>query len=282
MLKVVQSIKGNRGSGVGGGRPVLAAAIAFVGHVALAIPVLPIWQAVPHISAGDPPPSIAIEIVSNGDAPSSMASVDPANNKFTLLEEKDATERPTLDNSSEIPPALAAPDLNVKEGITSSVLKRKAVESAKPQRKKMMATRVNPVERVAEFEPTSRTEVKNSVQTNAYETSSDESLYTFGHGGDITALSSEWKSRLLSHLERYKRYPEAAKNRREEGSALVGFTLDREGHVLTFYLARSSGSNELDDAAQAMVERASPVPSLPDDVIGQTVQLTVPVRFSIR
>lgn len=90
--------------------------------------------------------------------------------------------------------------------------------------------------------------------------------------GDAT----RWKSRVVAHLERRKRYPSAARARGEEGTVLVAFRIDGGGRVLSASLARSSGYSALDEAALAMVERASPVPAPPAGV-GTT--LTAPVRF---
>ncbi|WP_439925939.1 energy transducer TonB [Nitrobacter sp. JJSN] len=63
----------------------------------------------------------------------------------------------------------------------------------------------------------------------------------------------------MSHLDRYKRYPNAARAQRVEGTALLSFEMDRGGRVLTYYLVRSSGWPELDDEVLAMIERASPL-----------------------
>lgn len=92
-------------------------------------------------------------------------------------------------------------------------------------------------------------------------------------------VSSTWKVRLMSHLDRYKRYPEAARARRVEGTALLSFGMDRDGRVLGYYIVRSSGCPELDDEVLAMIERASPLPPAPPQVRQQIVQLVVPVRF---
>lgn len=100
--------------------------------------------------------------------------------------------------------------------------------------------------------------------------------------GTTTAPSdvpSTWKVRLMSHLDRYKRYPEAARARRVEGTALLSFGMDRDGRVLGYYIVRSSGCPELDDEVLAMIERASPLPPAPPVVRQQIVQLVVPVRF---
>ncbi len=88
--------------------------------------------------------------------------------------------------------------------------------------------------------------------------------------------SSRWKARVVAHLERRKRYPAAARARGEEGTVLVAFRIDSGGRVLSASLARSSGHSALDEAALAMVTRASPVPAPPE---GTGTTLTAPVRF---
>jgi periplasmic protein TonB len=94
-------------------------------------------------------------------------------------------------------------------------------------------------------------------------------------------VPSSWKVRLLSHLDRCKRYPDAARARRAEGTALLSFGMDRDGRVLGFYLVRSSGYSELDDEVLAMIERASPLPPAPPEMREQVVQLVVPIRFRL-
>ena len=90
------------------------------------------------------------------------------------------------------------------------------------------------------------------------------------------ADSANWKAKVVAHLERRKRYPAAARRNGEQGTVLVSFRIDGGGRVLSTRLARSSGSALLDDAAIAMVERASPVPAPPP---GAALSLTAPVRF---
>ena len=95
------------------------------------------------------------------------------------------------------------------------------------------------------------------------------------------ALPASWQARLVAHLERHRRYPQAARASGRQGVVHLRFTIDRSGTVLGQQIARSSGAADLDAAAIAMVRRASPVPSLPDDAPA-TVSLTVPVRFEVR
>lgn len=95
------------------------------------------------------------------------------------------------------------------------------------------------------------------------------------------ALPASWQARLVAHLERHRRYPQPARASGRQGVVHLRFTIDRSGTVLGQQIARSSGAADLDEAAIAMVRRASPVPSLPVDAPA-TVSLTVPVRFEVR
>jgi periplasmic protein TonB len=103
-----------------------------------------------------------------------------------------------------------------------------------------------------------------------------------GTGTPASQIPSNWKANLLAQLEHQKRYPADAQARREEGTALLSFGIDRDGNVLGYFLARSSGYADLDDEVLAMIQRASPLPPVPPEVHDKIVQLVVPVRFSVR
>ncbi len=91
-----------------------------------------------------------------------------------------------------------------------------------------------------------------------------------------------WQGRLLGQLQRAERYPDAARQAGQDGVALVGFTMDRAGQVLAVRLVRSSGSPALDGEAVAVVRRAGPLPAPPPEMPGQTLTLTVPIRFTLQ
>ena len=74
--------------------------------------------------------------------------------------------------------------------------------------------------------------------------------------------------------------PDLARTHGAQGVAAVTFTMDRGGRVLSVGLVRSSNSALLDDEAVALVHRAEPLPSLPDEVPGSTITLTVPISFA--
>ncbi|HFZ1425363.1 energy transducer TonB [Serratia marcescens] len=92
-----------------------------------------------------------------------------------------------------------------------------------------------------------------------------------------------WRSRINGRLNRFKRYPKDALRLKRQGVGQVRFTLDRQGHVLAVTLVSSAGLPSLDREIQALVKRASPLPTPPADAyVNDTVELTLPIDFSLR
>jgi periplasmic protein TonB len=100
--------------------------------------------------------------------------------------------------------------------------------------------------------------------------------------GGSPAVAPSWEAALLKHLQSYKRYPRSAQARGEQGVALLHFKIDRNGRVLARHILRSSGSAVLDDEVLAMIERAQPLPAFPASMTQNELDLTVPIRFSLR
>jgi protein TonB len=90
-----------------------------------------------------------------------------------------------------------------------------------------------------------------------------------------------WNSAISAALERAKRYPADARSRGDQGTAVVSFSIDRSGRVLSSRIARSSGSSALDQETLATVARAS-LPPAPAEHPGARFSFSVPIRFNIR
>jgi protein TonB len=91
-----------------------------------------------------------------------------------------------------------------------------------------------------------------------------------------------WQSALAAHLERFKRYPTAARARHEQGVVRVAFTIDHEGHLLHSEIVQSSGSPPLDQETLDMLSRAQPMPKPPGNTPDSALSFIVPIRFNIR
>jgi len=90
-----------------------------------------------------------------------------------------------------------------------------------------------------------------------------------------------WQGHVLARLGKFRRYPTGARNRHEEGVPYIRFTMDRNGMVLSSTLERSSGFADLDREAVRLPKRAQPLPKPPPAVVGDTIELVVPVEFVI-
>ncbi len=87
---------------------------------------------------------------------------------------------------------------------------------------------------------------------------------------------------LLRHLERHKRYPSEAQRARHEGVTYVRFIMSRDGRVLSARLDRPSGFAALDQEGLELLQRAQPLPSLPQDQPGESLEIVVPVQFFVK
>ena len=98
-----------------------------------------------------------------------------------------------------------------------------------------------------------------------------------GKSGD----SSSYFSELIAWLNRYKDYPAAVKKRKQQGVVVVAFTINRAGEVLGADVQQSSGYPLLDRAALDMLDRASPLPPMPESLPRERLNLAVPVEYSL-
>jgi len=101
-------------------------------------------------------------------------------------------------------------------------------------------------------------------------------------GGGLPGSSRDYAATVLAWLERHKEYPRRARLRRQEGRAMLYFVVDRGGAVLEYRLQSSSNHPALDDEVLAMIERAKPLPPMPDDMDRDRLEMIVPVEFFLR
>jgi protein TonB len=101
-----------------------------------------------------------------------------------------------------------------------------------------------------------------------------------GIGGTHEGPGDDYLERVRRWLARYKQYPEAAKEAKQEGRVVISFKLRADGTVLEPRVERSSGFPLLDAAAIEMLQRASPVPPPPIDPTGRG-PVELPVTYSL-
>jgi periplasmic protein TonB len=101
-----------------------------------------------------------------------------------------------------------------------------------------------------------------------------------GSAAAAARAQARWEKALVSHLNRFKRYPDVARARSSQGDVAVQFTIDGMGRLVASRVVRSSGSSVLDEEALAVLQRASPLPAPPAQIT--TFDLTLPIQFRLR
>lgn len=95
-----------------------------------------------------------------------------------------------------------------------------------------------------------------------------------------TNVSDAYRSALSAWLERHKKYPAAARQRGEQGSAVLQFRVDREGRIVHFALARSTGYAELDRAVHELMQGPR-LPPFPASMTQAEIEIAVTIRFNL-
>jgi protein TonB len=93
-------------------------------------------------------------------------------------------------------------------------------------------------------------------------------------------IGADWRNELGAWLQAHKQYPDAARERGDEGRAVIRFTVSRDGRVLSYSLVSSSGSASLDEAAQDMF-RGATLPPFPASMGESEITVTVPIHFTL-
>ncbi len=146
----------------------------------------------------------------------------------------------------------------------------------KPEPPEIVVLQPSPIAAVAE-PPVNQAKAAEPVP----QTTAPKSLPAPPANHASSSTETTWEALLLAHLEKHRRYPAAARARREQGIAHVMFRMNRQGQLLSASIARSSGSAALDRAALDTLRRAQPLPPIPADK-PDPLELSVPVEFFVK
>jgi protein TonB len=94
-------------------------------------------------------------------------------------------------------------------------------------------------------------------------------------------VDRSWMALMAKQLQRFKSYPSGARARNEEGVAILAFTLDRDGHVVSWQIVSSTGHPDLDAEIGTMIARAQPLPAFPGSMTQAQAEFIVNVHFSL-
>lgn len=93
-------------------------------------------------------------------------------------------------------------------------------------------------------------------------------------------ISPDYRAMLSGWLESHKRYPEDARQRGEEGRAILRFRVDRSGRVIDYAVVSSTGYADLDAAVENMM-RGAVLPPFPPSMREPEIEVSVTIRFGL-
>ena len=90
----------------------------------------------------------------------------------------------------------------------------------------------------------------------------------------------EWHKQIYTQLMSNTRFPPAARG--QTGTAKVGFVLDRQGKLVSHWLAESTGNRVLDEESLAVLERTKSFPMPPPGLKEDHLTLAIPFDYRPR
>jgi protein TonB len=245
----------------------LAAAIVCAAHFGLMAAYLLIPAAEPEGAAFSP--AVIVELAPLPVAPASPDDLAPGPNML----EAQPTPVPPEQVEPEVAPPM--PKMEAPAEVTLPLPEPKALEKKPEEKPDTQKAEIKPVQ---ENTPAPRT---TAAPRSEQHTAATPQAPSPGSAASRAAIAN-WRDLVLARLQQNKRYPAGAEARREQGVATLSFSVDRNGRVLARSITRSSGSAVLDEEVLAMVQRAQPLPAFPPAMTQNSVNLIVPIRFSLR
>ncbi|GEM_PF-570488 len=92
---------------------------------------------------------------------------------------------------------------------------------------------------------------------------------------------AQYRSEILNLTYKNAQYPKRAMSFKQEGIVIVRVRLDRTGDVLDMLETTSSDYKLLNNAALKAVRKTAPFPAVPDDVLGDIVEISLPFSFKL-
>jgi protein TonB len=101
-------------------------------------------------------------------------------------------------------------------------------------------------------------------------------------GGTAGCLDAAWMRAVSERVSQFFYYPSEALAVRKTGVAMVHFGVRRNGQIDRLEIRRSSGDAGLDRAAIDILQKAQPLPPIPDRMHTDRVDGELPINFGVR
>ena len=228
------------------------------------------------VSRPEPPPSAEPElVVSEAEQATTVAPVEPE-----TIEPTEAEPPPPEVTATEPEPIPAPEPPPEPEPIPEPEPppEPKAEPPPEPEPPEQAVEPQPPV--TAQAPPPDQQAMLDQQPTRGSASSGNTSRNQSGAGDP--ELRADYFAELRTWLEQHKQYPYMAQRMRQEGTVQLRFMMDREGNVLSYNIDQSSGYSALDGEVEELIQRADPLPPLPDEMTEAKVEMVVPVSFFLQ
>jgi len=239
----------------------------------------------PPVAADDAPPAaIMIEIADTAQA------VQTQQNNITTetvdAQASQAQNKEEAQSDGAAAPAQAQPQPSLKDPekplpvVEKAVMTQSAARASKSKKDEQRKAQQERQRQQKQQQEQQREQAASAqsvqAQVQAQQAPRNAARQTVASNALSPQQRATWMSKVMAHLEKRKRYPQAAQDRGQQGVATVEFTLDGQGNVQTVALRKGVGFSALDNEVLSLLRRASPVPAPPD---GEPKRLTAQIQF---
>jgi protein TonB len=215
------------------------------------------------ISGSEVPP-LLVDFEPEAAAPETQADLAPGPDSV----ETPQTLQPEAPQQAAEEPEIEVPRVETPDPDILIPEKKEVVEDRKPE-----VPQPKPPEPVKEPVRQQTQPVKQPTASPKVEKRAPKPVTPkFGTTAARNAMA-DYASTISAHLQRFKRPANGT------GTAVVSFTVNRGGRVLSSRISRSSGSPAVDAEAMAMVARAQPMPPFPASLPQAQENFVLPIRF---
>ena len=237
--------------------------------------VLPVFSPLPPL-AGDPvAPAAPEETTERQDAPEPVLAVRPS--LESMLPAISVPDQPLFPPAAEANPVASVP---AKEPEVAAP-ERKTAE--KPAASTARKTETRPAAFARAEKPAKpKAEASASPPGGAMAKGKSQQATRAGSVASAAASSGDKEAygrKVNSHVQRYKRYPDAAARGGMKGAVKVSISIGGSGNLASARVTSSSGYPVLDGEALATVRRAAPYPKPPAGFAG-TARFSLTLRYS--
>ncbi|EKG1759649.1 energy transducer TonB [Campylobacter jejuni] len=102
--------------------------------------------------------------------------------------------------------------------------------------------------------------------------------------GNAKEQVKSYQALLMTHLTKFKKYPQEAIMQKQEGVVRIRVSIDESGNVLSKELKKSCPYAALNDEALSLFKRASPLPKPPKEMLknGDKISFVMPIDYNIK